>query len=249
LAAVAAAARARLEQERARGLRLAAMRRLAIAMGRRDADFDAVQGDLYALPEISGFETLAALLERSPELGRFADERRLREARLQLVQASARADWEWQLGVRRLEESDDWAAVAGLAVPLGTRSRTAPAVRAAQAELAELELARDTEQLALHATLVEAYLRLRAAAAEAAFATTELLPALEQAATAMERAYRVGAANYLDWALVQAEHADARRERLSAALEARKALIEIQRLTGEPFVTTPVAAIGEGIDP
>ena len=60
-----------------------------------------------------------------------------------------------------------------------------------------------------------------------------------QREAAAERAYRAGALSYLEWAQVQAERSSARRERLAAALQARKALIEIQRLTGEPFVGTP----------
>jgi cobalt-zinc-cadmium efflux system outer membrane protein len=242
LTAVAAAARARLDRERIRAELQAAKQRLASSFGERIASFEEVRGDLSPPLSVPTFDALASLLDKSPELTRFADERRLREARLQLAQASRSADWEWQIGVRRLEETQDWAAVAALSIPLGTRSRAAPAVRAAQAELADLELERSVEQLSLHATLSEAHARLSSAATEVALADKDVLPALEQAETAAERAYRAGALSYLEWAQVQAERSSARRERLGAALQARKALIEIQRLTGEPFVGTPIAA-------
>lgn len=237
LAAIAAAARARLDRERIRAELQAAKQRLAVSFGERTPSFAQVRGDLSSPLTIQGFDALAALLERSPELARFADEKRLREARLQLAQTGRSADWEWRVGVRRLEDTNDWAAVAGLSIPLGTRARAAAGVRSAQAELAELEYERGVEQLSLYATLSEAYARLSSAAAEVALADSDVLPALEQADIAAERAYRAGALSYLEWAQVQVDRSSARRERLAAALQARRALIEIQRLTGEPFVT------------
>jgi cobalt-zinc-cadmium efflux system outer membrane protein len=44
--------------------------------------------------------------------------------------------------------------------------------------------------------------------------------------------------SYLEWAQVQSEMIVAREEQLDAAREAQLALIEIQRLTGQPFVET-----------
>ena len=55
-----------------------------------------------------------------------------------------------------------------------------------------------------------------------------------------ERAYRAGAVSYLEWAQLQSERTNARKQQLEAALEAQRALIEIQRLTGQPFVAGAV---------
>lgn len=241
LTAIAATARARLDHARARSDLNAARQRLAISLGDRTANFARARGELSPPSAVPSFDTLATLLDKSPELARFADEKRLREARLRLAESARAPDWEWQIGVRRLEATDDWAAVAGVSIPLGAASRAAPAIRSARAELAELDLERGIEQLSLYATLAEAHAHLSSAATEVALADKEVLPALEQAAAAAERAYLAGASTYLEWAQVQADLASARRERLTAALHARKALIEIQRLTGEPFVGAPAA--------
>lgn len=235
LAAVATAARGRLERERVRAELLAAKRRLASLWGERAPSFDAVAGDLLTPPAVSSFESITVLLERSPELRRFADEKRLREARLQLARTARSSDVEWRLGIRRLEDTQDWAAVAGVSVPIGTRGRAAPGIRAAQAELAELDLEKQAEELTLYATLVEAHAQLTAAASQVSLSAQEVLPALQQAETAAERAYRAGAVSYLEWAQVQSDRTIARREQVSAALQAHRALIEIQRLTGESF--------------
>lgn len=236
LAAIATAARGRLERERARGELLAARRRLGSLWGERAPSFDAVTGDLLTPPTVASFEAVAALVDRSPELRRFADEKRLREARLQLARTARSSDVEWRIGVRRLEDSQDWAAVAGVAVPIGTRTRAAPGIRAAQADLEELDLEQRAEELTLYATLVEAHAQLTAAASEVSLSAHEVLPALEQAGLAAERAYRAGALSYLEWAQVQADRTEARREQVAAALQAHRALIEIQRLTGESFL-------------
>jgi outer membrane protein, heavy metal efflux system len=65
---------------------------------------------------------------------------------------------------------------------------------------------------------------------------SEVLPKLRQAALAAEHAYRAGAISYLEWAQVQSETVDVREQQLAAAEDAQRALIEIRRLTGEPFV-------------
>ena len=63
-----------------------------------------------------------------------------------------------------------------------------------------------------------------------------VLPKLAKAERAAERAYRAGAISYLEWAQLQTERIASRRQQLEVALDAQRALIEIQRLTGRAFV-------------
>lgn len=237
LAAEAALSRARLQLVRVQGQWRIVARRLAILWGERSSNFERVVGDPLTLPSVPSLESLLALLDRSPELRRFADETRLREARLQLARAERSLDLKWQIGVRRLEATNGWAAVAGVSLPIGSGARAEPAIRAAHAELAALELEREGEEIALYATLVDAYGRLRAAETEVSLGRDEVLPRLVQAESAAERAYKAGASSYLEWAQLQADITLAHREQLQSALEAHRALIEIQRLAGEPFLS------------
>lgn len=236
LAAEAALARAELDLARTRDLARAARRRLSLLWGADVPDFDTVSGDLTVLPDTPSFETLLMKLERTPELERFAGESRLREARLQLARSGARPSWEWQLGVRRLQGSDDWALLGGVSLPLGNRRRAEPAIRAAQAELDELALEREAGALDLRATLAEAFGRLESDALAVHQSGERVLPLLEKAERSAGKAYRAGALSYLEWAQLQADLLDARRERIAAARDFHRALIEIQRLTAEPFV-------------
>ena len=246
--AQAALARAELDKARAEERADAARQHLAARWGERAPGFSVVEQDATALPAIAGFDVLEDWLDRTPELAQFVGERRIREARLQLARSEATPDVDWQVGVRRLQESGDFGLVGSISMPLGTRSRAQPGIRAAEAELAALSVEREAKGLALYSTLAEAHGRYRVARIEVRRLGEDVLPRLAKAEAAAAHAYRAGAASYLEWATLQAEHTDARRQQLDAALAAHRALVEIQRLTGQPFVAT-ASATDEGDTP
>ena len=70
----------------------------------------------------------------------------------------------------------------------------------------------------------------------------DVLPKLAMAEAAAERAYRAGAISYLERAQLQSERTAMAQQQLDVALDAQRALIEIQRLTGQALVTPPAAA-------
>ena len=237
LFAQAAHARAELEHDRAQLTQAAALRHLAALWGERAPQFELADVDPTQLPQIDSLDALLALLDATPELAIFASERRVREAQLRLAQAGSTPDLGWSLGVRRLQGDRDTALIGGLSLPLGTSSQSQAAITGARAELAALEIEREAASLALHSTLIEAHGRYLLAQTEVERLEQEILPALAKAERATERAFRSGAADYHDWATAQSERTDARRQQLQAAVEAQGALIEIQRLTGQPFIT------------
>lgn len=244
--AQAALARAELARDRAEQERTAARQHLAALWGERFPSFDITAGNPLLLPSVGTLESLAAELDRTPELAQFADERRIGEARLQLARSSAAPDLDWQVGIRRLQETDDTALVAGVSMPLGARSRAQPEIRSAEAELEALSIEREVKGMSLFSTLVEAHGRYTVAQAAVARLRDDVLPKLARAEQAAERAYRSGAISYLEWAQLQSERTAARQQQLDVALDAQRALIEIQRLIGQAFVTSPPAAALSG---
>ena len=242
LTAQAALARAELDRARAEQRFAAARQHLAALWGERAPTFDAVAADPTALPQVASFVQLASTLERTPELARFVDERRIREARLQLARADAKSDLDWEVGIRRLQSTDDTAFIGSISMPLGASRRAQPEIRAAEAELTALEIEREAKGLSLYSTLAEAHGRYLTAQVEVGRLRTDVLPKLAKAEAAAERAYRAGAISYLEWAQLQSERTAARKQHHDAALEAQRALIEIQRLTGAPFVAAPAQA-------
>ncbi len=237
LAAEAGVARAGLAHQRAALDAQAAWRRLALLWGGPGSeDPPRTTGSLTQLPDIPGVETLLEVIAETPALQRFADEERVREARLRLAQAQRTPDIDWQLGVRRLQAEGDMALVAGISIPLGSRSRAGPGVRVARAELAALSIEREVEGLGLRAALLEAHGRYVGARNEVQRIDAALMPLLQRTERAAEVAYRAGALPWLEWAQVQSDIVALHDERLASALDARRALIEIQRLTAQPFI-------------
>lgn len=112
-----------------------------------------------------------------------------------------------------------------------------------------LEIEREAVGLSLYSTLAEAHGRFGVARVEAQRLGEDVLPRLAKAEAAAATAYRAGAASYLEWSSLQAEHAAARQQQLEAALDAQRALIEIQRLTGQAFVAGPGPQDNQGATP
>lgn len=235
LSAEAALARAQLERDRAKVAARAARRQLALLWGQRDPEFDQVAARILSVPDVPSFNDLVRLVDNTPEVRRFAHEARVREAQLHLAQAQARTDVSWEAGVRRLQEGSDTALLGSVSIPLGSRSRAAPGIRAAQAEFEQLQLEADANALTLHATLADTHGRAEVEALAVHRATDTILPALARAEASAREAYQAGALSYLEWAQLQADLLQARREQIAAARSAHFALIEIQRLTATPF--------------
>ncbi len=234
--------RARLEVRREQLQTTAAYRRLSMLWGEREPMLRAVQGDPLKLPDTPAFEVLAEQLERTPELQEFADEARIREARVQLARSQRTANIEWQVGVGRLQEGSGWGVLGSVSIPLGAARRAEPEIRKAQAELEALSLEREARELSLYATLAQAYGQIGSARSEIEAARDQVLPRLFQADAAAERAYRAGAISYLEWAQIQTEITAMQQRLLAAAIDAQRALIEIQRLTAQSFIVSSATA-------
>ncbi|MGH8061473.1 MAG: TolC family protein [Pseudoxanthomonas sp.] len=249
LTAQAALARAEMERDRATQRGAAARQHLAALWGERNPVFAIVAGDPLALPAVAEFAELDALLAGTPEIARFADEQRIGEARLQLARSRATPDLDWQVGVRRLQATDDFALIGSVSMPLGAVRRARPDLRAAEAELALVGIEREAQGLSLYSTLAEAHGRYRVAQFEVVRLQSDVLPKLAKAENAAERAYRGGALSYMEWAFLQSERTTARKQQLESALEAQRALIEIQRLTGQAFVASPASQTNQETTP
>ncbi|MGE8282186.1 MAG: TolC family protein [Stenotrophomonas sp.] len=231
-------AQAELDRDRAIEEASAARLSLAALWGARTPDFNAVSGDALQLPALRDFALLNDDLQRAPELAELLGEQRIREAQLQLVRTRSRPDWSWQAGVRNSRADNATSLLGGFSIPLGSARRAAPEIREAEADLALLPYQRQARQQQLYATLAEAHGRYVTARLEVQRMQADVLPQLQKAERAAERAWRAGAASYMEWAQLQAMRIEARQRQLDAAIAAHTALIEIQRLTGQGMLAT-----------
>lgn len=236
LAADSAVIAIELEIEARAQAEAAAWQRLALLWGETDAkavpDLVSLPAQAPALPSPAA---LRDLLQRTPELRAFADLQRLGEAQLQLARTAAAFDLDWQLGLRRLQDGRDTALVAGISLPLGSARRAQPAITAADAGLAALDSARAAEALRLEALALAALDLAQRHSARADGLEQRVLPAQQRAADSAARAYRSGALSWLEWASLQNAVLATRMDLLAARADAQHALIDLQRLTAEPF--------------
>jgi cobalt-zinc-cadmium efflux system outer membrane protein len=236
LAAEAGVAQAEARLAALHGQQTAAWRRLSLLWGAPvDGAVPTVEPVPEAIPDLMALADLTARIAEAPELLVFADEARIREARLRLAETDASPDARWNVGVRRLQDGSDMGLVAGFSLPLGTRQRAEPAIAAARAEREALSMQRESAALQLEAVAVDAWSQVESGALQADHLRTAVLPRLERAAAQSERAYRAGALSYLEWAAVQTDITTSRLALLEARVAAQRALIELQRLTAESW--------------
>ena len=230
--AEATLARARLDREDLEHELLSSNRRLAAQWGNTGPEFTRLRGDIGTLPTADSFANLVARIDDNPNLARFLSEKRLREAQLRLAQAQARPDWRFNAGVRRLEQLDDQALVAGITIPLARRNRNQGRIAAARAQLAMADAERTATRVQIETQLFALYQELRHSLRHAATLREEILPRVERALADTERAYAAGRYGYFELRVVQAEVLAARTALLEASIDAHRNLTEIERLTG-----------------
>ncbi len=229
--------RARLLAERARSELETRRVSLAAMWGALSPDFAEVVGDLSELPALVPYGPLADRLERSPELLRFAAERRLREAELKLARAQRVPDFSIEAGPRRLNDSDDTALVAGLSVPLPLFDRNQGGIAAAQARVAQAEVQRDAALVRTRRVLFGLYQAAQQARTQADTLTKVAIPQAEEALVLTQNGFANGRFSFLELADVQRQVLELREQVITEQADAYRLAAELERLTGESFVT------------
>jgi cobalt-zinc-cadmium efflux system outer membrane protein len=219
----------------------AAWRRLSLLWGAPvDGAVPIVEMVPDKVPTLPALTELKARIAEAPDLAAFADEARIREARLRLAETEASPDARWSIGARRLQDGRDVGLVAGFSLPLGTRRRAEPAIAAARAEQESLAMSRESAALQLEAVAVDAWSQIETGALQVDRLLSDVLPRLQRAADQSERAYRTGALSYLEWAAVQSEITTSNLALLEARVATQRALIELQRLTADSWSANDV---------
>jgi outer membrane protein, heavy metal efflux system len=226
-------ARTRLDHEDVEHELLTARHELAALWGATTPDFGLAQGDLLALPEIEAFDALARRIDANPSLLKFTSTRALREAELRLAEQKRRSPWTVSAGIRRFESGDDFAAVAGLTIPLALRDPARGEVAAAQARLEQVEVERSASALRVRTQLFGWLQELAHARHAADTLDREVIPRMSAALQQTEYAYQRGRYGYAELVAAQRELLEVKRARIQVAVDAYRYATEIDRLTGE----------------
>lgn len=215
----AAAAQAQADLQAAQATAEAAGRALAATLG-TEAQIESLSASVEPVRDIGDPADVIDVRLATAEL-------RAAEARVRLERTVATPDVTAQIGVRRLNETDDTAMVFGLSVPIPLRDRNGGAVEAAAAEARAAEARLAQARLGAFRTLRDAQTNLAAADARVTALATAGLNEAQEALRLARLGYEAGKFTLVDVldaqrALVEAQSAllDARlaRERAVAVL-------------------------------
>lgn len=230
--AEAALARTLLDHEDVEHELLTSRHELAALWAEATPSFGLAQGEVLVLPALEPFEALAARVKENPSLLKFASVTQLRAAELRLAQQWRRQPWTLSAGVRRFEDGDDFAAVAGLTIPLPWNNRGQGDIAAAEARLDQVEASRGAADIHARTRLYAWVQELGHARHVAQALDEQVLPRMAEALKQTEYAYERGRYGYAELVAAQRELLDVKRARIQTAAEAYGYAIEIDRLTG-----------------
>lgn len=229
--------RAEIERSRAESALIQARESLAAVWGGDPAGpIDAV-AELFNLPTLEPLSNLQLLLEQSPNLTRFAAERRVNEARWRLAETRATPDLTVGAGVRRIQEMRSNAFVLNFSMPLGTGSRAAPYAAEARSNLALVDFKERAARAELKATLAAFYQEARQRELELSQLRDRAVPLAESARELTQNGFNAGRFSLLELLNAQQQLVILQRAAIEAAVSYHNALIEIERLTARPIIT------------
>ena len=212
-------------------------RKLALATlwGAQQADFQQLLGELLRFNPVTDFEELYQRVAHTPAIQIYASQARLRDAELALARSQSSTNVQWSLGIRRLQQTDDFAMTAGVSIPLFADRRNRGAVTTANAQRQEIQHRRQAALLSLRAHLFDAWQTHRQSSAATMQLRDDVLPLLEQALIQTREAYERGRYSYVDWLIAQRELLEARLAVIDAAATALLNQALIEQLTAQPL--------------
>lgn len=241
----AALAQATLKREHAEHEEQSARVALAVTFGSADPDFGELQADLYALPPIRGLPELRHALANSPEAQARVAEAAVHDAERKAALALAGLRPTFTGGMRRYEEGNDFALVAGISMPFGAARRAQSESQISEARGRQSEAENRSAALRAEELLFDRYQELIHAREALRLMDAEVMPALDDSLKQTQYAYDRGRYGYLELSGVLNQRAAAQRERLDTAAHYHFLLAELERLTGEPLVQPLVQPISE----
>jgi cobalt-zinc-cadmium efflux system outer membrane protein len=221
-------------RRRVRALRTAYVR-LATAWGASEPSFDTVAGDLGAIAPIPLEAELVERMATTPELARWQAEVTKRRAAIALEDAGRIPDVTLGLGPRHFNDTNDWAMVVGVQVPIPVFDRNQGARQAARSRLSRSREEERSAALRLRRSLSQAYQELASASEEIEALRDEAIPTAERAYGATKRAQRQGAVQFTEVLDAQRSLFALRTQLVLAQASYHRARARTEALIGGPL--------------
>ena len=206
---------------------------LANSWGSAVADFKSVTGDLMTFNQQQPLDVLLINLDESPHIQRFTAANRLQEITRQQINASSKSDFSWELGINRIQETQDTAITAGFSMPLFKKNRNLGMLAANAAKTAHIDLQQQQQTLKLKTQLRLAYQQRNTSVSEAKQLKNKVIPWLKKAHQETLKAYQIGRYSYQELLNVQQQVFDAERQLIDAATATHRQETTIEQLSAQ----------------
>ena len=225
-------AAAGVEQRKAEQEVITAQNDLARLLGRMDAaDLD-VDADLNALPELVERNALLDALRNAPQMQAQEFAKMQARSSLDLARSQAVPDPTFGLGIRRFNENDSTALVAGVSFPLQVFNRNQGGIAEAKANMIKADAENHAAGLALRQTAIQAWESFAASLVEAKRYQSEIIPSARKAYKQADDGYSRGAFGFLDLLDAQRVLYEVQEARLDSLLSVYEAKAQTDFLMG-----------------
>ncbi|NOY70177.1 MAG: TolC family protein [Deltaproteobacteria bacterium] len=208
-------------------------KQLASFWGRIEPDFRKVSGNIDLLPPLVTEEVLRDALWNNPDLKRFKTEKRLMEAKFSVESAKRIPDLELSGGIRQIPETDDYAFVAGITVPLNIFDRNQGNIEKAGISLKQVMTRQSARFNLLRRELNAVYQEARIALNQINTLKDDIIPSTEKVFRSKQEGYRSGKFNYLEVLDAKRVLFESKKQYIEYITLYRQSIIKIERLTGE----------------
>ena len=189
-------------------------------------------GELLTIPTLGSVEQQFDQLKQNPTLALLANQQRIAESEIELARIEAKPQWQFSVGVRRLEASNDFGMLAGVSVPLGKDRSSTGKIRSLQARQAEFASESEALQRQLDTQLYVLLQEIKHSHHVIENAAKANYPRLNTAHAQATHAYETGKLGYQQWIILLNKKLGAQQDLLSAFEAIHLQHIELQRLTG-----------------
>lgn len=211
---------AKLEKSKAEAELTEAQSILASLLGTPSISVDDMQvpAGLEGLPDLPDRAALLDAVRNTPQ-ARAAEFTKMRAtSQLDLARAQGVPNPTFGLGVRRFNENDSTALVAGVSFPLPVFNRNQGSVKAAKAGIIEADAMARQQDLDLRQSAIAAWEKLAAAHKEAEAYQSDMVPSAERAYSQASEGYSAGRFSFLDLLDAQRTLYEVQESRLDSLL-------------------------------
>lgn len=225
----------RIELERANRRLQTARYRLATAWGNTTVGFTRAEGQFDNFQRLTPLADLLKRLPENPNVARSKMDFELRRSQLELEKARNVPDLTFSAGVRRFQDNNDNAFIAGISIPIPVFGLNPGGMLEAKRRLSQQRERQRATIVEITSALKQAYREGIALSIELAALSNEILPGARKVFEDAQQGYRQGKFDFLEVLDAQRTLFGAHERYIETAAAYHRATLDIERLTGQPL--------------